>query len=188
VWFKEDFLDAEYKVRNCGRTHKGSARLLRLADHLVTTLGLGGEPGSIEFESDPKRFQGIRHVAVISSSQEVRANVLMRLKKESKLAFPAEVHTADVILITSEVERVIWGENEYYTDSLGVERSEPKSHRSVQAMGFAAAVDGRKFVIFWTFWDEDTTQWERRPSTNFARNFLKQYAKQNQPAKAAPRP
>jgi len=157
---------------------------LGLAFMVVTASALAQAAVAQEgFEyGTPDDLKGVSTVYVYTGTDmDLRDNIQKVIKKElpnltlASRREQAEVHlifTADVSTYVSGVDASTYGNNSNATVQYG---------RVIDGRGLVLRIEnGKQPLLIFDFKDSRGTIFERRPSTNFARAFVKAYKKANE--------
>ncbi|MFY9222752.1 MAG: hypothetical protein WAQ98_08795 [Blastocatellia bacterium] len=131
---------------------------------------------------DPSELRGVTKVFVFTGSElEVRENIIKNIKKKlPNLEFTSSADDAEIALVfAADVNTFISGINSNPNYNGGV-TSTPNYRSVVNGSGlvFKNGSNGRLRLLM-QYGDSRTTIFERRPSTNFAKAFVKAYEKAN---------
>jgi len=170
------------------------------------TIGNAQEP---QFEyGSPNELRGITKVYVYTGAElEVRNNIVKIIQKELKQIIVTDrPNDADVYLFygaavntfyagtwgnsTTTGQGVINGQAHTYGNtttaqgtysgqSTTTSSNVPRYRTVVTGSGIVAKIDGSKVRLLLDFHDDRSSVLERRPSTNFARAFVRAYEKAN---------
>ncbi len=113
-------------------------------------------------------------VYVYCKDFEVRANIVKELRKYGSLTVTDDLAAADTVLIFG-ADQFSMGDYTYiWQDYAGNVYGSSTPRYGITGYGLAVKFAPPNFVrVVWSFRDTRTTLYERRPSTNFARNFIK---------------
>ncbi len=105
---------------------------------------------------------------------EVRQNIMKNLQKYKHITVVEDAAAADIILVFGASSFSLGSYTYVWQDTYGNIHSTTTPQEGILGVGFAVKVVPPNTIrIVWQFEDTRTTLFERRPSTNFARNFIK---------------
>ena len=148
------------------------------------------QPGPLSLAKDaliehgnPEELAGVKTVYIFTGTAwEVRRNIIKNLRKKSERFQIVESldDNPDVVLVygASFFSFIVTIPGQIWTDSAGNVHgygSKTQSASGVTGKGWALKLnpDTNTVRILWEFRDTARTIFERRPSTNFARKFVK---------------
>ena len=142
---------------------------------------------------NPEELAGVKTVYIFTGTKwEVRRNIIKNLRKKSERFQIVESldDNPDVVLVYGArvFSFIVTIPGQVWTDSAGNVHgygSNTQSRSGVTGKGWALKLnpDTNTVRILWEFRDTARTIFERRPSTNFARNFVKVVKKMELKAK-----
>ncbi len=119
-------------------------------------------------------LEGVRTVFVYAEDLEVRGNIIKSLEKDKGISLTNEVTKADVVLVFGANSFSMGDYTYVWTDSYGNVHGSTTPRYGITGFGYAIRIVPPNTIrVLWQFQDTRTTLYERRPSTNFARNFIR---------------
>ena len=145
---------------------------------------------TIEYGS-PSELKGVTKIFIDTGTElEVRSNIIKEINKSQKkmpnLIVVNSPEEADVILVfAADSSSYMSGVTTNPPIDEGGATTSTPTYRTVVAGGgyVIKPVSANRVRILMDFGDSRTTRFERRPSTNFARKFVKEYLKANSETK-----
>ncbi len=125
-------------------------------------------------QGSESELRGVRTVYVYAEDVGVRANIIKELRKSSEVTVIEDITSADVVLIFGANSFSMGSSTYVWSDGYGHVYGNTTPRYGIAGYGSAVKFSRPNIVrVLWRFQDTRTTVFERRPSTNFARSFLK---------------
>jgi hypothetical protein len=125
-------------------------------------------------------LRGLHSVFVYAEDPGVRANILKELGKERRVSVVGSAEQADLILVFGASTFSMGSHTYVWTDSYGNAYGNTTPRYGITGVGYAVRfVPPNKARILWQFSATRVSILQRRPSTNFVRDFLKAFKTAN---------
>jgi serine protease Do len=128
----------------------------------------------------PSELRGVKTVFIYGVEPEVRNNMLKQFEKHSGLRVVGEVEKADLVLVFGAQTFSMGTHTSVWTDGNGHGWASTAPRYGVNGQGSAVKfIPPNTMRIVWQFSATRTSAFQRRPSTNFVRDFMSAWEKAN---------
>lgn len=169
-------ISGTYSGNGCDGVHTNGtfsmSRGTNMAIAAAPTRAVANEKPIFEYGT-ASELRDVRTVYVYCEDLEVKGNILKTLSKEHDLAVINEPAKADVILVFGASTFSLGNSTYVWSDTLGNVHGTTTPRYGITGVGFAVRIVGPNTArILWQYQTTRTTLLQRRPSTNFAREFV----------------
>jgi hypothetical protein len=128
----------------------------------------------------PSELRGVKTVFIYGVEPEVRNNMIKQFEKHPGLQVVGEMEKADVVLVFGAQVFSMGTHTSVWTDTNGNGWATTSPRYGITGQGSAAKFIPPNIIrIVWQFSATRTTAFQRRPSTNFVRDFVNAWEKAN---------
>lgn len=178
-----------YTGSDCQGAHtNGSFSMMKGAIALQPAPAVAAPtPAAVATRSEPiieygtaAELKGVRNIFIYGVEPEVRSNMIRQFAKHPQLQVVGEIEKADVVLVFGSQVFSMGTHTSVWTDSNGNGWATTTPRYGVNGQGSAVKfVPPNKIRVVWQFSATRTVVLQRRPSTNFVRDFVSAWEKAN---------
>ncbi len=128
----------------------------------------------------PAELKGVKNVFIYGVEPEVRSNMIKQFSKHPELRVVGEIEKADVVLVFGAQVFSMGTHTSVWTDAYGNGYATTTPRYGINGQGSAVKfVPPNTLRVVWQFSATRTVVFQRRPSTNFVRDFVSAWEKAN---------
>jgi hypothetical protein len=152
---------------------------IQAAPTVPTTASVAPAKPIIEYGS-PNELRGVRKIFIYGVDPDIRNNMLKQFAKHPELQVVGEIGAADIVLAFGAATFSMGAFTNVWSDGYGHTYG-----NTVPRYGITGEGSAMKFVppntlrVVWQFSATRTSAFQRRPSTNFVRDFVSAWEKVN---------
>ena len=158
---------------------KGVASSVQPTPTLPAPVSKSAEP-IVQYGS-ASELKGVRKIFIYGVEPDVRINMVKQFAKHPTLELVGDLTQAEVVLIFGANTFSWGGQTHVWTDGNGNAWSTTSPYTGVAGQGSAIKfVPPNTLRVIWQFSTTRTMVFQRRPSTNFVRDFVSAWEKANE--------